>query len=80
MIVASLSVVGWVLMLLGSVAPGLDQTERATYDIPEIAAKLGISTNHAYALARERAFPVIRLGRRLVVPRDRFDSWLRGED
>lgn len=52
---------------------------RRTYQIDEVKDFLGISRNHAYAMAREGAFPVIRLGRRLVVPRKQFDAWLAGE-
>jgi excisionase family DNA binding protein len=52
---------------------------RRTYSIDEIAVYLGISKNHAYAMAREGAFPTIRLGRRLIVPADRFDAWFAGE-
>lgn len=49
--------------------------ERQSYDVAEVAAILGISRNHAYEMANRRAFPVIRLGRRLVIPRASFDAW-----
>ena len=54
-----------------------DETRRA-YTIREIAPWLGISANHAYNLASESPppFPVLRLGRRLVVPAVAFDRWL----
>ena len=51
-------------------------SERATLTVPEVALALGVSRGHAYALAKERAFPVVSLGRRLVVPRDAFYRWL----
>lgn len=68
----------WLALVPSVVVTGEKGATRETYSIPEVAAKLGISRNHAYSLAREAAFPVIRLGRRLVVPRDRFDAWLGG--
>ena len=42
-----------------------------TLTIPELAVVLGTSRNLAYALARDNRLPVpvLRLGRRLVVPR-----------
>ena len=49
---------------------------RLTWTIPEVADLLGISRNRAYELARESAFPVIRLGRRCLVPRAQFMGWL----
>jgi len=52
---------------------------RRTYDMDEVARILGISRNHAYVMAREEAFPAIRLGRRLVIPRQQFDVWLAGD-
>lgn len=53
---------------------------RETYKVDEVAPMLGISRNSAYKLAREGAFPVKRMGRRLVVPRARFHAWLNGDE
>jgi excisionase family DNA binding protein len=53
-----------------------EQPERLTLSVPEVAALLGISRNHAYAMARVHAYPVISLGRKLVVPKVRFMAWL----
>jgi hypothetical protein len=39
----------------------------------------GISRNHAYAMARARVYPVIALGRKLVVPKARFLAWLEAD-
>lgn len=41
---------------------------RATLTVPEAAQILGISRSTAYELARVGTLPVLRLGRRLVVP------------
>lgn len=37
---------------------------------------LGISKLKTYELAHKEGFPVVRLGRSLRVPRDRFVMWL----
>jgi excisionase family DNA binding protein len=50
--------------------------ERLTLSITEAAAALGISRSLAYELARQEKLPVIRLGRRLVVPRAALERLL----
>lgn len=42
----------------------------------EVADVLGIGRSKAYELLNSQGFPAIRLGRRMVVPRDRFLEWL----
>jgi len=37
---------------------------------------LGISISSAYELMREKDFPAIRIGNRLVVPKEKFISWI----
>jgi excisionase family DNA binding protein len=44
--------------------------------IDETAAELGISRSGAYAAARTGQIPVVRVGRRLLVPRAAFHAWL----
>ena len=44
--------------------------------VPEIAAVLGISRAVAYELARSKDFPSLRIGTRIVVPKDRFIDWI----
>lgn len=43
--------------------------ESQTVTVEEAARMLGIGRNLAYELARRGRLPVIRLGRRIVVPR-----------
>lgn len=43
----------------------------------EVANVLSISRANAYALMHSRDFPVLRLGRRLLVPRDNLISWIQ---
>lgn len=46
------------------------------YTVPQTATLLGISAGLAYELVRAGEIPAKRLGRRWIVPRDRFHSWL----
>lgn len=52
---------------------------KLTISVPEAGQMLGVSRNKAYDLARQGIIPTIRLGRKLVVPRARFEAWLNGE-
>lgn len=54
---------------------------RATATLTEVAALLGVGRSTAYELAQagKLPVPVIRLGRRLVVPRAALDRLLAGD-
>ena len=43
---------------------------------PEVAAVLGISRAGAYELVRSANFPALRIGSRIVVPKEKFISWI----
>jgi excisionase family DNA binding protein len=51
-----------------------------TYSIPEVARLLGLGRSAAYAAAErgDLPVPVLRIGRRLVVPRAPLDRLLDG--
>ena len=42
----------------------------------DIAAVLGISCANAYTLMRSKGFPTIFIGKRMIVPRDKFIEWM----
>lgn len=43
----------------------------------ETAAKLlGISISSMYELMHEKGFPVLKIGTRLVVPKEKFRAWV----
>lgn len=44
--------------------------------VPDVAAVLGISRAAAYELARSKDFPSLRIGTRIVVPKDQFIEWV----
>lgn len=47
-----------------------------TITIPEAAQELGISRNGAYEAAKRGEIPTVRIGRRLLVPRNAIDRLL----
>ena len=44
--------------------------------VPEVAAVLGISRAGAYELVRAEGFPALKIGSRLVVPKEKFLGWI----
>lgn len=44
--------------------------------VPEMAAALGISCAGAYELARSEGFPALRIGTRIVIPKDKLQEWV----
>lgn len=41
-----------------------------------VAQVLGVSPYSAYELMHEPGFPVLRIGRRMVVPKEQFIQWV----
>ena len=41
-----------------------------------IAGILGVSPSSAYELLHEKGFPALRIGSRLVVPKEKFQQWV----
>lgn len=41
-----------------------------------VAKTLGIAPSSAYELMHEKNFPTLRIGSRMVVPKDRFIEWV----
>ena len=41
-----------------------------------VAKLLGISPSSGYELMHEKGFPVLKIGSRLVVPKEKFRAWM----
>ena len=61
----------------------MKQTVYKSYDelplmlsVPEVAAVLGISRAGAYDLVRSDGFPALKIGNRIVVPKEKFIGWI----
>lgn len=44
--------------------------------VPEVAAVLGISQAGAYELVRTDGFPSLKVGSRIVVPKEKLIEWI----
>lgn len=50
--------------------------EQMTYSIDEAARIIGVSKSFMYKLARNNEVPVLKLGKRLVIPKSRFIEFI----
>ena len=44
-----------------------------------VAKALGVSISSAYELMHEPGFPVLKVGRRMVVPKEKFITWVSAQ-
>lgn len=42
----------------------------------QVAQALGVSSSSAYELMHEAGFPVLKVGSRMVVPKEKFIQWV----
>ncbi len=47
--------------------------------VPEVGEVLGISRAGAYELVRSKGFPKVKIGNRIVVPKDKFIQWIEDQ-
>lgn len=52
------------------------ETWPAVMNAPQLAEALGISKAYAYQLLHQETFPTLRIGRRLLVPKDKLLRWI----
>jgi excisionase family DNA binding protein len=64
----------------GSARPsnGANDSRCRTISVEEAGRLLGISRGSVYAHAKSGAIPTIKLGKRLLVPRDAFERLFQG--
>jgi len=44
--------------------------------VPDVASVLGISRAGAYELVKEKGFPALSIGARILIPRDKLVAWI----
>ena len=44
--------------------------------VPQLAVVLNISCSGAYTLARSEGFPSLKIGSRIVIPKDKLQVWI----
>ena len=44
--------------------------------VPQLAVVLNISRSGAYALVRSDGFPSLKIGSRIVIPKDKLQDWI----
>lgn len=61
----------------------MSKSNYKTYDdlplmlsVPDIARVLGISRAGAYELAHSREFPSMKVGSRIIIPKEKFLLWI----
>ena len=53
--------------------------EKATYTVKEAAAVLGISLPRMYEITERSDFPLLRVGRKKLVLKERFLEWMNAQ-
>jgi len=53
--------------------------EKLTMTVKEMGNRLGISTGKAYELVRREGFPIIRIGRKMIIPTEGLMRWITEE-
>lgn len=48
---------------------------KTVMNVAELSETLGISKPKAYELVRQDGFPVVYIGKRIVIPIDAFNNW-----
>jgi excisionase family DNA binding protein len=57
----------------------IEQGDRLLISVREAAARLGIGRDATYALVREGRLPVVRVGRRVLIPARALALWIEEE-
>lgn len=51
--------------------------DKLTYDVKELSLALGIGTTKAYMLIKDGKVPFIRFNRKILIPKNELDHFLR---
>ncbi len=50
-----------------------------TLNAPQLASVLGISRSAAYTLMHSEGFPTLRIGKRMVTPKEKLLLWMENQ-
>ena len=53
---------------------------RLCVTVPEAAAMLGLSRNFTYDMVKQKQLPVVKFGKRLLIPRAALEKMLAKDD
>ena len=56
-----------------------ENLECKTYSVKEAATILGVAQSMIYKMADRQAIPHMRFGKRLVIPKETFNSWFESK-
>lgn len=54
-----------------------ENREKLTISVAELAKMLGISRGVAYQLSRAEGFPILKLGKRTLIPKNALIEWIQ---
>jgi excisionase family DNA binding protein len=57
----------------------VSKTEKIALSVSEAAEALGVSRVTLYQYIRRQDFPSARIGRRVLIPRDKLKEWLEAQ-
>ena len=63
----------------GNIICEVELMDKIVYTMQEIADMLGISRSYAYELVRNGTIPSLELGKKRVIPKEKFNKWVNGE-
>lgn len=54
----------------------MEKAEKLVYTVQETAEILNIGMNKAYELIQQKQIPFVRVGRRILIPKQTLENWL----
>ena len=53
--------------------------ETLTYSVKQLAECLGIGLSKTYELVKQPNFPALRIGKRIIIPKEALNDYLAGK-
>jgi excisionase family DNA binding protein len=57
----------------------VNASEKLAYNVPEMAAMLGVGLPAAYNLCNRADFPALKVGGRYIIPKQALEHWLNSQ-